>query len=233
MFREGMVPLSVGIAHWRDAHELMSCVASAPRYNLRPTTMEGITSPNREGGLSQSDEVLMKQYQRGSEPAFRMLYERHRSPLLRFVRRLAPGADVEEIAQETWMAVIKGRERFVPQARFATYLYSIARRRIVDRWRRLGRLLDDPGTEALDSFVASTQYEPENQAENADLGVALLLAIDALPLVQREAFLLRAEGGLSIDEIAAVTGANRETAKSRLRFALSRLRSALEPWHDD
>jgi RNA polymerase sigma-70 factor, ECF subfamily len=195
--------------------------------------MEGFTSPNRESGPVQSDEVLMKQYQRGSEHAFRILYERHRSPLLRFVKHLAPGAEAEEIAQETWMAVIKGRERFVPQARFATYLYSIARRRTVDRWRRRGRLPDDPGMEVLDSLVASTQYEPENRAKNADLGAALLLAIDALPVAQREAFLLRAEGGLSIDEIAAVTGANRETAKSRLRFALSRLRSALEPWHDD
>jgi RNA polymerase sigma-70 factor (ECF subfamily) len=175
----------------------------------------------------------MQRYQRGSEQAFRILYERHRSPLLRFVKRLAPdGGEDEEIAQETWMAVIKGRERFVPQARFVTYLYSIARRRTVDRWRRRGRL-PDPGTEALDSVIGPAQYEPDNQANNAALGVDLLVAIDALPLTQREAFLLRAEGGLGIDEIAAVTGANRETAKSRLRFALSRLRRALEPWHDD
>ena len=232
MYWEGVVLLSAGIANWR--YELMSCIASAEsRYTLHPTAMEGFTSSNREASPVQSDEVLMKQYQRGSEHAFRILYERHRSPLLRFVKRLAPGGEVEEIAQETWMAVVKGRERFVPQARFVTYLYSIAHRRAVDRWRRRGRLLDDPGIEVLDSLVAPTQYEPENQANNAALGVDLLLAIDALPLAQREAFLLRAEGDLSINEIAAVTGANRETAKSRLRFALSRLRSALEPWHDD
>jgi RNA polymerase sigma-70 factor (ECF subfamily) len=81
--------------------------------------------------------------------------------------------------------------------------------------------------------MGPAQYEPDIQANNAALGVDLLVAIDALPLPQREAFLLRAEGGLSVDEIAAVTGANRETAKSRLRFAVSRLRSVLEPWHDD
>ncbi|HEY0746728.1 MAG TPA: sigma-70 family RNA polymerase sigma factor [Steroidobacteraceae bacterium] len=175
----------------------------------------------------------MQRYQRGSEQAFRILYERHRSPLLRFVKRLAPdGGEAEEIAQETWMAIIKGRERFLPQARFVTYLFSIARRRTADRWRRRGRSPElDVG--ALDSLIGPTHHEPENQANIAALGVDLLLAIDALPLPQREAFLLRAEGGLSIDEIAAVTGANRETAKSRLRFALSRLRSALESWHDD
>ncbi|HEY0802248.1 MAG TPA: sigma-70 family RNA polymerase sigma factor [Steroidobacteraceae bacterium] len=195
--------------------------------------MESSTCSNQEGSSFEPDEVLMQRYQRGSERAFRILYERHRSPLLRFVKRLAPdrGED-EEIAQETWMAVIKGRERFLPQARFVAYLYSIARRRTVDRWRRRGRL-PEPDTEALDSLIGPNHHEPDNQAINAALGVDLLAAIDALPLPQREAFLLRAEGGLSIDEIAAVTGANRETAKSRLRFALSRLRSALEPWHDD
>jgi RNA polymerase sigma-70 factor (ECF subfamily) len=191
------------------------------------------TCSRREGSSVETDEALMQHYQRGSEHAFRILYERHRSPLLRFVKRLAPdGGEDEEIAQETWMAVIKGRERFVPQARFVTYLYSIARRRTLDRWRRRGRL-PEPGTEALDSLMGPAQYEPDIQANNAALGVDLLVAIDALPLPQREAFLLRAEGGLSVDEIAAVTGANRETAKSRLRFAVSRLRSVLEPWHDD
>jgi RNA polymerase sigma factor (sigma-70 family) len=226
--------LSVGIANWDCAHQLMQRIASVePRYTLHPASMESLTCSNREGSSVEPDEVLMQRYQSGSEHAFRILYERHRSPLLRFVKRLAPdGGEDEEIVQETWMAIIKGRERFLPRARFVTYLYSIARRRTVDRWRRRGRL-PQPDTEALDSLIGPTHHEPESQANNAALGVDLLVAIDALPLPQREAFLLRAEGGLSIDEIAAVTGANRETAKSRLRFALSRLRSALESWHDD
>ncbi|HXP67026.1 MAG TPA: sigma-70 family RNA polymerase sigma factor [Steroidobacteraceae bacterium] len=208
--------MSVGVANWEYAPELM----------------QSRVDSGRQGEPVEADEILMQRYQRGSEHAFRVLYERHRSPLLRFVKRLAPdGGDHEEIAQETWMAVIKGRERFLPEVRFVTYLYSIARRRTVDRWRRLGRL-PEPDAEALDSLVGPTRHEPENHLSNAALGVDLLTAIHALPLPQREAFLLRAEAGLSIDEIAAVTGANRETAKSRLRFALSRLRNALEPWHD-
>jgi RNA polymerase sigma-70 factor, ECF subfamily len=231
--RDGVEFLSEGIANWEYANELMSCVASVePRYALYPATIESSARSNREGTSVEPDEVLMQRYQRGSEHAFRILYERHRSPLLRFVKRLAPdGGQGEEIAQETWMAVITGRERFVPRARFVTYLYSIAHRRTVDRWRRSGRS-PELGTEGLDSLTGPTQYEPDNQANNAALRADLLVAIDALPLPQREAFLLRAESGLSIDEIAAVTGANRETAKSRLRFALSRLRSALELWHD-
>lgn len=225
--------LSVGIANWACAHELMQCIASvAPRYTVHPS-MESSSSSSQEGNSVEPDEVLMQRYQRGSEHAFRILYERHRSPLLRFVKRLAPdGGEDEEIAQETWMAVIKGRERFLPEARFVTYLYSIARRRTVDRWRRRGRL-PEFHDEGLDSLLGPTQHEPDHQLNNTALGVDLLEAIATLPLPQREAFLLRAEGGLSIDEIAAVTGANRETAKSRLRFAMSRLRKAMEPWHDD
>jgi RNA polymerase sigma-70 factor (ECF subfamily) len=222
--------LSAGIANWEWLREPAQAIS---RFPSRPAPMESSAGSSPESGSAEPDEALMQRYRHGSEQAFRVLYERHRSPLLRFVKRLAPdGGEHEEIAQETWMAVIKGRERFLPQARFVTYLYSIARRRTVDRWRRRGRW-PEPDTEALDSLVGAAHQEPENQANNAELGVDLLVAIDALPLPQREAFLLRAEGGLSIDEIAAVTGANRETAKSRLRFALSRLRGALEPWHDD
>jgi RNA polymerase sigma-70 factor (ECF subfamily) len=226
--------LSVGIASWEYAHALLQPIASAETpYIWLPASRENSTCSSPEGGSVEADEVLMQRYQRGCEHAFRVLYERHRSPLLRFVKRMAPdGGEDEEIAQETWMAVIKGREHFLPKARFVTYLYSIARRRTVDRWRRRGRL-PEPDTEALDSLVGPTRHEPYNQANNAALGIDLLAAIEALPLPQRETFLLRAEAGLSIDEIAAVTGANPETAKSRLRFAMSRLRKALEPWHDD
>jgi RNA polymerase sigma-70 factor, ECF subfamily len=181
---------------------------------------------------SAADETLMREYQRGSEAAFRLLYERYRSPLLRFVQRMAPQAgDSEEIAQETWVAVIQGRERYVPKARFVTYLFSIARRRTMDRWRTRGRCpeaklnADDP-----DGLEGSCIYEPEWCAGNEALGAALLAAIAALPILQREAFLLRAEAGLGIEEIAEATGTIPETAKSRLRYALHRLRLSMEPW---
>jgi len=180
-----------------------------------------------------SDATLMLHYRGGDENAFRQLYQQYRAPLLRFIHRVCPDpAEVEEIAQETWMAVVKGRERYLPNARFVTYLFSIARRRTMDRWRRRGRLPEYLDLEAaeLDTHPAPTVYDPERQASNAVLQAALNQAIAALPLLQREAFLLRAEGGLSIEEIAAVTGTKRETAKSRLRFAVSRLRQTLEPW---
>lgn len=101
----------------------------------------------------------------------------------------------------------------------------------MDRYRQRGRSLElelDP--EHQDALPAPAQYEPDRQVRNAALRADLHLAVAALPLLQREAFLLRAEADLSLEEIAAVTGTNRETAKSRLRWALRRLRELLEPW---
>ena len=74
---------------------------------------------------------------------------------------------------------------------------------------------------------------PEMRKDIAALRADLMTAVASLPMMQREAFLLRAEGGLTLEEIGEVTGTNRETAKSRLRYALNRLRIMLEPWHDE
>ena len=220
------------VAVWDFPLETPPLSGASEPIHRRSASMEGPAPEARADEWAESDEVLMQRYQRGNSEAFQHLYGRHRSSLLRFVKRMAPDAgEDEEIAQETWMAVIRGRKRYSPRARFVTYLFSIARRRTMDRWRRRGRSPEwDPEAAEPDSFAAPIQYEPEHQANNAAFGADLLQAIEALPILQREAFLLRAEGGLGVEEIAAVTGTNRETAKSRLRFALTRLRTALEAW---
>jgi RNA polymerase sigma-70 factor, ECF subfamily len=183
---------------------------------------------------SLADEDLALRFRRGDDQAFALLYARYRAPLLRFVRRTTPDpSDLEELVQEIWMAVIRGRERYIARARFVTYLFSIARRRSADRWRRHG-VQPDPGVTVneLEGLPAPVQMWPEPRAQTEALGAAIIGAIDALPLAQREVFLLRAETDLTLDEIAQVTGTTRETAKSRLRYALSRLRTILEPWHE-
>ena len=128
------------------------------------------------------------------------------------------------------MAVIRARERYVPNARFVTYLFSIARRRGIDRWRRRGRNPELEDADALERAPAPVRAQPESLVGAEALAAAIATALDALPLLQRETFLLRAETDLTLDEIAQVTGTTRETAKSRLRYALSQLRGELEPW---
>jgi RNA polymerase sigma-70 factor (ECF subfamily) len=177
-----------------------------------------------------SDEALAVRFGSGDSEAFAVLYSRHRAPLYRFALRLARSrADADEVFQDVWIAVIKGRQRYRPAARFAAYLYSIAHRRVADAARAKSRrawLLADGDAEA----VATLDPSPLAVTENSALGAALAEALAALPMEQREAFLMQAEGGLSLDEIAEASGVARETVKSRLRYANVKLRTALKDW---
>ncbi len=218
-------------ADWQFLPSAQPALSKAPTRGKETATSSVRQDRTALQNLTETDEALMRRYQGGSDQAFRQLYERHRGALLRFVRRLAPPESADEILQETWLAVVKGRERYRPAARFVTYLFTIAHRRTMDRWRQSGR---SPAFEAIedaaDDLPAAAHYEPERGADNAALREDLNSAVEALPIPQREAFLLRAEGGLSVEEIAEVTNTTRETAKSRLRWALNRLRDALEDW---
>jgi RNA polymerase sigma-70 factor (ECF subfamily) len=185
--------------------------------------------------IATSDERLMADYRGGDASAFQKLYLRHCDRLHRFILRMAVSTEAEEIFQEVWMAVVRGRERYAPTARFTTYLYSIAHRRSVDRmraqWRAAEALeLREGGIAESDEFSEAAAGQPPAVAWRASVGAALLAAIAALPAPQREAFLLQAEGELSLEEIAEATATSRETVKSRLRYANRRLRDALAEW---
>lgn len=196
----------------------------------RPLIVASGGSDGRVAAFSAlSDEALMSRFCDGDPQAFEMLYRRHRAGLHRFVRRLAPN-DTEEIFQDVWLAVIKGKRRYAPTARFVTYLFTIAHHRAVERLRKRRRRPQAELSAEDDGEVPDGSPNPLNIALNAELGKALADAIALLPLAQREAFLMQAEGGLSLDEIAEASGASRETVKSRLRYANRRLRLALESW---
>lgn len=177
------------------------------------------------------DEELMLRYRDGDASAFDALYGRHRAGLFRFILRQCPRrGEAEEIFQEVWMKLIEARSRYRVEARFSTYLYRIAINRLIDRSRRKSNApavpLDDPDCPE-NSAVASAAEDPLRQAAAREQGARLLAALAELPAEQRDAFLLREEGGLSLGEIAEVTKVGPETAKSRLRYALQKLRQAL------
>jgi RNA polymerase sigma-70 factor (ECF subfamily) len=167
----------------------------------------------------------MLAYRDGNAGAFETLYTRHRGRLYRFVLRSVKARGVaEELFQEVWMRVIEARERYAPQARFTTWLYTIAHNLLTDHWRKKGLTLVE-----LDEDVhAAAPDDPARSAEARQALSRFAAALDALPPLQRQAFLMHEEGGLSIAEIAAATGANEEAAKSRLRYAMARLKSAVD-----
>lgn len=180
-----------------------------------------------------TDETLMLRYRDDSDAsAFAILYERHRGGLYRFCLRMCrDGGRAEEVFQDAWMNLINARDRYRVEARFKTYLYQIAHNRVIDVLRKDGRetlSLDEEAGEALAASLESPARErPENMIVAKRRLERICDAVERLPAAQREVFLLHEEGELTLEEIGALTGAGRETVKSRLRYALARLREEL------
>jgi RNA polymerase sigma-70 factor (ECF subfamily) len=182
----------------------------------------------------------MLAYRDGDGAAFAALYARWRGPLYRyFLRQCGHAGQADELYQDVFMRVIGAAAGYAATAKFATWLFRIAHNRLVDHWRKLGREPVDPIASGTQGGVgdggefdspAPAGAAPDRQAERKELGQALLAALNALPEVQREAFLLAEEGGLTLEEIAAASGVGRETIKSRLRYATAKLRHQLESW---
>ena len=167
----------------------------------------------------------MLAYRQGDAGAFETLYARHKGPLYRFtLRSVKERALAEELYQEIWMRVIEARGRYSVQAKFTTWLYTIAHHRLTDHWRKRG--LQPVDVEGADA-VAHRSFEPEARAQGRQDMQRLAAALAALPELQRATFLLHEEAGMTLEEIAAATGATQEAAKSRLRYALAKLREAL------
>jgi RNA polymerase sigma-70 factor (ECF subfamily) len=182
------------------------------------------------------DARLMLRYRDGDTAAFSALYSRHKGPLYRYLLRQVRNAVLAaDLFQEVWSHVVATRARYEARAKFATYLFHIAHNCTIDSFRRDLRAKrssrsDEADAQALEPEVPEYQ-RPDGIAEFAEQQSALLAALGALPHEQREAFLLHEETGLTIEEIARVTAVGLETAKSRLRYAIRKLKKSLLPAH--
>ena len=174
----------------------------------------------------------MLSYCSGDADAFEVLYQRHKGPLYRFVLRQCGKTFVDELFQDIWLRVIKSRENYQVKAAFKTWLYRIARNRIIDHYRRQSIRPVDNNPDALSSLSEVRSGQPENQLEASGQHDLLMNAIAALPPDQKEAFLLKEEAGLGVEDIALTTGVTYEAVKSRLRYATRKLREQLEIIHE-
>lgn len=181
-----------------------------------------------------TDEELMQAYARGDMRAFETLYDRHALPVWRFVQRSVQNAALaDDLVQDVWFSVVRHAPQYEMRAKFRTWLFTLAHHRVVDHWRtqKNHTSLDaesEDGAALAEMLAAESGFGPERRLDSRELAQALLDALAALPEVQRETFLLQAEAGMSLAEIAQATGVNMETAKSRLRYARARLRETLE-----
>lgn len=191
-----------------------------------------------------TDEMLMVRYQRGDRGAFAELVRRHESPIYNFVvRQLREPSVSEDVTQDVFLRVVQKASEFKHEARFSTWLYTIARNLCIDQIRKASHRrhpsLDQPprgtddGRPLGDSIPDS---RPGTSAERAVVGAEvasrIVTAVDALPDDQREVFLLREVGNLPFKEIAEVTGVGENTVKSRMRYALDRLQNALSDFEE-
>jgi RNA polymerase sigma-70 factor, ECF subfamily len=185
--------------------------------------------------MAEDDGELMVRYAGGDLRAFAALYARHRAALYRYVARLVRDREAaDDLFQDVWSRVIAHRERYEPRARFSTYLYRVAHNCCIDHLRRTAarpvRLADDEEAAGEDRTLTLSAPEedlPERRLERAELIAHYRAALESLPFEQRDVFLLVEQSGLSLEEIATVTGVGLETAKSRLRYAIAKLRKAL------
>lgn len=179
------------------------------------------------------DVLLMLRYRDGDADAFSALYAQYKGPLYRYLLRHVRNAGAAaDLFQEVWSRLVATRARYEPRAKFATFLFHIAHNCTIDFFRRdlnLRRAMPASDDAPLPEPEVPEHQRPDKLAEFVEQQSALLAAVVALPQEQREAFLLHEETGLSIEEIARVTDVPVETAKSRLRYAVRKLKKSLSP----
>ncbi len=180
-----------------------------------------------------TDEALMERYRDGDAGAFDLLYTHHKGGVYRYMLRQCGERGVaEELYQDVWTNLIRVRDGYMVTAKFTTWLYRLAHNRLIDHYRRQG----GRGAVSYDTDENLAYLEvPASRAADPAVGLdikqqagRLLQLISELPEPQREAFLLQQESDMSVGDIAEATGVNRETAKSRLRYALVRLRAGMK-----
>jgi RNA polymerase sigma-70 factor (ECF subfamily) len=179
----------------------------------------------------EDDAALLRAHRAGDPRAFARLYDRHDRPCFLFIRRALGRAfaeSAEDLHQDTWVSVARHAATFDPRkGGFRAWLFTIARRKVWDHFRRQKAAVLALARDEAASRVPDPGPTPLERVESRELAQRLVGAVEALPLAQRETFLLFAQADLSLEETARATGVGLETAKSRLRYARAALRQAL------
>ena len=205
----------------------------AHRRHLPQSRARAYCQPVTPRDAPARDEDLMLAYRDGTASAFDELYRRHKGALYRFLlRQCRDAAAAEELFQDVWMNLIRARAGYTVTARFSTYLYRLAHNRLIDHYRRRvpTAMFSFNDESAALEVPAARASEPHVALDAKQQSARLLELLAELPPAQREAFVLQHEAGLTLDEIADATGVPPETVKSRLRYAMSKLRTGMSGW---
>ncbi len=179
-----------------------------------------------------SDESLMLLYQQGDQASFEALYSKYKDVLYRyFLKHCSDRQQSEELYQEVWIKLINSAARYKPEAKFKTYLFTIAHNTLVDFYRKAKptQTIEFEDTEMTEDFTSNpaTLALPEDEFTMKQKANQLMKALEELPADQKEAAILHFEQEMSVQEIAEITQVKTETAKSRLRYAKNKLKAAI------
>ncbi len=194
-------------------------------------------------GRELTDEALMIRFQRGDRACFATLVRRHQTPLYNFaLRHLRTQAVAQDVVQDAFVRVVQNAAEFKHEARFTTWLYTIARNLCIDQLRKSslrkhpsldhGAPGDDGDGPTLGEQTEDARASVEREATGTELRERIAKAVETLPDEQREVFLMREVANLPFKEIAEVTGVPENTVKSRMRYALERLQQALGEYEE-
>jgi RNA polymerase sigma-70 factor (ECF subfamily) len=189
-----------------------------------------------------TDEALMIRFQQGDRAAFAALVKRHKVPLFNFaLRQIRAKTTAEDVVQEAFVRVVQNASDFKHEARFTTWLYTIARNLCIDHLRKQAlrkhpsldaKHAQEDGGPTLGEQTADVRANVEREATGGELRVRISAAVETLPDDQREVFLMREVSNLPFKEIAEITGVSENTVKSRMRYALERLQAALSEYEE-
>lgn len=176
-----------------------------------------------------SDEVLMQAYAKNDQQAFNILYERYRLALYRYMfkQTAISEAILNELYQDVWLKLINSRLQYQVKASFKTFLYQIANNTLKDYYRResvrsiMSNIEDD-------TQIQDKEKLPEDRVIESELMEKFRKGLNELPQDQRDVFLLREEAGLTSVQIAEVMQVSLDTVKSRMRYAVSRLKETID-----
>jgi len=191
-----------------------------------------------------ADEELLSRFNGGDAAAFEVLLQRYRRPLFNFILRSVRERDrAEDLLQDVFVRVLARSTEFKGEAKFSTWLYTIARNLCIDTSRKMvfrrHRSLDQPSSSSDDGEgpslldrVAGGTAGVDRAAISNQLQDLIAEAVEKLPEEQRDVFLMREVQNLPFKEIADIVGVPENTVKSRMRYALERLQEALGEFED-
>ncbi|RDX37841.1 sigma-70 family RNA polymerase sigma factor [Kangiella sp. HD9-110m-PIT-SAG07] len=219
-------------SHYKEVN--LTIISSAALYDVKATVLKesasysNSKSPENESAIS--DEALMAGFAAGNMQAFETLYRRHKDPLLRFfLRQVNNRSEAEELFQDVWQRLIKHSKNYKSSAKFTTYLYHIARTRLIDHYRSQGR--QQEFTQDEDGWEESTSNEgagePDQRLEYERSKQLFRMAIEKLPTLQREVVVMKFETGMTVNDIAEIVQEKPEAVKSRLRYGMDKLKNYL------